>query len=1561
MSSFFSDSFHKQVKSVVAREFPSLPTHEINYLGDMTFSLLNNVIRYLGILRTDKYEYQLKQNNFQDTKGFMYMLLPYINDESGLNKQKLTKLSDLILLKHDDKKYNINIEEPKYLLTNFQYNYFNKSLMGYEERPYVNDLIKMNYNLLIATIKRMANHLMPNWIDVIPVGLDEIRRGKYGYMNNSVYRGTLYQQTNEGETEDLLGVDEVYETIYSQFYYNIRNHKWLIYDYKDNNTLRPFVYAVNMLFNVDNIINNRWASLDALEKRKFEENWKIILKNSKNGLSYKGIPPNVLSKVIVSIIIFFDKYYSILQSNDYKKLKAKQRKEQNQDEEDIDGELVENKSKLDQFEENLKLITPMNIFDFLKIELESFNGTYYGSKLKNNNYSPLLPPIPVLGIKFSLTAKNLYNYAKSLVTKKILDSKKDTERHVLFHKFWSLVPLAERKIIGDRLSHPVDQDPMIWFNISKNLKKTYNIRNNQLVKLHIYLHNSIRNNLGYWVLESMVFRGILTKFIPQKEITDEELLPKDFSDKMSYIKKQQMDKVFKNNNVIPVFNDSYYFLTRDKYQDMKIPFSKKGHIVELDYFEYVNNHTWSTMFAMNWVSQIRYFHGFINNSIMFITGATGAGKSTQVPKLYLYASMVLHHNDSPQIICTQPRQNATEGNAIRIAQEMAVPIVVKKKVGIKEIDVPYDNYYLQYRHQAKKHSKNDSHKPMLKFVTDGTLLQELNNPIMKVMKEKNGKPYFINKNIYDAMMVDESHEHNANMDIILTLFRNLCFYNNSIRFGIISATMDDDEPTYRRFYRCLNDNLAYPMNKFHEGVNINDRIAVDRRFHISPPGKGTRFPIKEKYYPGKTIEELTIEIINSTTSGDVLVFQPGEARIRSVVEYINNNTPSNVIALGYFSKMGKKFKELIESVDKNKSQINIPKNYDMSAEYDEIPKINHIYSRVVIVATNIAEASITISTLRYVIDNGTQKIGEYDYITETTVQKEVDISESSRKQRKGRVGRVSWGEFHAIYPKGDKEETTTYFNISLSDLSEPIFRLMRNNINEGRLINNSMIPSYNNSPSIYQLRNDPTGIGRIILDNRYVNGLPFGVEETNYNLIGQQELPPMYYETGFDFNDLIDNNAKFYIVHPEERNIKRNINGDVSEVIQSDKMKSFEIKLQKMNFIESNKNKTQFGQNILKLKDLINIEDTRYILSYLIGRINGCHMEILFGYIVSMLTRGDISRLFKSYINERGKYRSYLPEMRKIYGDYFSDLITIKKIIDKILIDFGVNQFISKDALIKKLSSLEKQKITDNLLNEKFKDDKLLEIFEEFENSISDKSIEEWSNLNKIDGKMIREIIKKALNLNYYLLKASIQEKDLLEWFDDKLKGFKYKGMYHDKLAYSLYFGFSNRVFRSIGINNLGIMVSHPSPEYMLQIKMISPFYPVPVTLIKEDLIFGYAIFLDYKFDEEYDDSRTITMITKIKPEVIKNAKFINLSIKEYAIKIAKAKDDINNIINEISKYRTSKVKIFQPTILNSFFNTLNRIPSELKLPLVKKDIQFGGNQKIDLTKYYSILKYLIK
>ena len=92
------------------------------------------------------------------------------------------------------------------------------------------------------------------------------------------------------------------------------------------------------------------------------------------------------------------------------------------------------------------------------------------------------------------------------------------------------------------------------------------------------------------------------------------------------------------------------------------------------------------------------------------------------------------------------------------------------------------------------------------------------------------------------------------MDLILTLARNTCYFNNSIRLIIVSATMND-EPIYRSYYQYINDNLVYPIKQpipehpFIDGLNnfLPLAIYMDRRFHISPPGETTQYTITEVY------------------------------------------------------------------------------------------------------------------------------------------------------------------------------------------------------------------------------------------------------------------------------------------------------------------------------------------------------------------------------------------------------------------------------------------------------------------------------------------------------------------------------------------------------------------------------------------------------------------------------------------------------------------------------------------------------------------------------------------
>ncbi len=133
------------------------------------------------------------------------------------------------------------------------------------------------------------------------------------------------------------------------------------------------------------------------------------------------------------------------------------------------------------------------------------------------------------------------------------------------------------------------------------------------------------------------------------------------------------------------------------------------------------------------------------------------------------------------------------------------------------------------------------------------------------------------------------------MDMILTLARDAVYVNNSLKLVIVSATMEDDEPIYRRYFRNINDNRAYPLSAFIENQTL-DRANMDRRIHISPPGATTQYTIQDIYLSKQESDLIneknflkygiakTIEVVNSTVSGDILLFLTGKADIKEAVQ-----------------------------------------------------------------------------------------------------------------------------------------------------------------------------------------------------------------------------------------------------------------------------------------------------------------------------------------------------------------------------------------------------------------------------------------------------------------------------------------------------------------------------------------------------------------------------------------------------------------------------------------------------------------------------------------------------
>jgi tRNA threonylcarbamoyladenosine modification (KEOPS) complex Cgi121 subunit len=256
----------------------------------------------------------------------------------------------------------------------------------------------------------------------------------------------------------------------------------------------------------------------------------------------------------------------------------------------------------------------------------------------------------------------------------------------------------------------------------------------------------------------------------------------------------------------------------------------------------------------------------------------------------------------------------------------------------------------------------------------------------------------------------------------------------------------------------INDDLAFPLKYPIEYPIIDKQFAprsiyMDRRYHISPPGETTQYRVDEYYLENDIIEKdektnalkaqelgykKIIEICNKSVKGEILFFANGQREILEAVKYLNSVLPSGNIALPYFADMHEIYKEIISKINNKISQIKNKReriHEDWGVNFIEDPSIpNDIYKRAIIIATNVAEASVTIPGLTYVVDNGYSKVNLYDKefsISNLEVEK---ISESSRLQRKGRVGRVGDGTVYYMYKKDARKNIKPKYKITQENL-----------------------------------------------------------------------------------------------------------------------------------------------------------------------------------------------------------------------------------------------------------------------------------------------------------------------------------------------------------------------------------------------------------------------------------------------------------------------------------------------------------------------------------------------
>jgi ATP-dependent helicase HrpA len=348
-----------------------------------------------------------------------------------------------------------------------------------------------------------------------------------------------------------------------------------------------------------------------------------------------------------------------------------------------------------------------------------------------------------------------------------------------------------------------------------------------------------------------------------------------------------------------------------------------------------------------------------DHQVVIVAGATGSGKTTQIPKMCLELGRT-------SIAHTQPRRIAARAVAERIAEEL------KAEIG------GLVGYQVRFTDQAGPET-------MVKVMTDGILLNALQRD--RTLKQ------------YDTIIIDEAHERSLNIDFLLGYLKQILPQRPDLKLIITSATIDpgafsrhfDNAPMIEVSGRTFPIEIRYrPI--------VADKTAGDDMDDESGGGKPVAEPTAGDYIDGivSALKELERE-----SPGDVLVFLSGESEIKDAQEAIEGGIIAGQLQKGteVLPLYGR-----LSAADQHR--------------VFEPSKMAGVRRRVIL-STNVAETSLTVPGIRYVIDAGTARISRYSPRAKVQRLPIEPISQASANQRSGRCGRTSEGIAIRLYSEED--------------------------------------------------------------------------------------------------------------------------------------------------------------------------------------------------------------------------------------------------------------------------------------------------------------------------------------------------------------------------------------------------------------------------------------------------------------------------------------------------------------------------------------------------------------
>ncbi|MFJ2990047.1 ATP-dependent RNA helicase HrpA [Collimonas sp. NPDC087041] len=376
------------------------------------------------------------------------------------------------------------------------------------------------------------------------------------------------------------------------------------------------------------------------------------------------------------------------------------------------------------------------------------------------------------------------------------------------------------------------------------------------------------------------------------------------------------------------------------------------------------------------------------NQVIIVCGETGSGKTTQLPKICLELGRGLNG----MIGHTQPRRIAASSTAKRIAQELNSPL--GEHVG----------YKVRFNDTLTKGA-------WIKLMTDGILLAETQtDPLLRQ---------------YDTIIIDEAHERSLNIDFLLGYLKQLLPKRPDLKVIITSATIDAD-----RFARHFGtpekpapvievSGRLYEVEVRYRPVDNADRSGVNPAAGAAAAKPNAPQSAAQRDREQRDLMDAVVDAVDELArigSGDVLVFLPGEREIRDAAEALRKHHPAHVEILPLFARLS-------------------------AQEQERVFKSSN--ARRIVLATNVAETSLTVPGIRYVVDAGLARVKRYSYRNKVEQLQIEPIAQSAANQRAGRCGRVAAGVCIRLYEEQDylQRPKFTEPEILRSSLASVILRM----------------------------------------------------------------------------------------------------------------------------------------------------------------------------------------------------------------------------------------------------------------------------------------------------------------------------------------------------------------------------------------------------------------------------------------------------------------------------------------------------------------------------------------